>query len=80
MHRRDFDKTKCLFLIKNEKLLEKYNEIWDKVFNDMNKGFDSERVYKERYIKTKIKPYEGKIAIFHGDKYHKMVLNAFVCQ
>ena len=46
----------------------------------MNKGFDSERVYKERYIKTKIKPYEGKIAIFHGDKYQKMVLNAFVCQ
>ena len=29
------------FLIKNEKLLEKYNEIWDKVFNDMNRGFDS---------------------------------------
>ena len=30
-YRRDFDKTKCMsFLIKNEKLLEKYYEIWKK--------------------------------------------------
>ena len=29
--RREFDKTKCLsILIKDEKLLEKYNEIWKK--------------------------------------------------
>ena len=29
---RDFDKTKCMtFLIKNEKLLAKYNKIWKKV-------------------------------------------------
>ena len=30
-YRRDFDKTKCIsFLINDEKLLEKYNEIWEK--------------------------------------------------
>ena len=30
-YRRDFDKTKCIsFLIKDEKLLEKYKEIWKK--------------------------------------------------
>ena len=29
--KRDFDKIKCIsFSIKNEKLLEKYNEIWKK--------------------------------------------------
>ena len=30
-YRKDFDKTKCMsFLIKDENLLEKYNEIWKK--------------------------------------------------
>ena len=29
--------------------------------NDIEKGFDNEPVYNEKYIKTKIKSYEGKI-------------------
>ena len=42
---RDFDETKYIsFLIKIDELLEKYNEIWDKVNNTMKKGFDSEPV------------------------------------
>ena len=32
------------FLLKNEELLEKYNEIWDKVSNIIKEGFDSESV------------------------------------
>ena len=33
-YNRDFDKTKCIsFLIKDEKLLEKYNQILGKVSN-----------------------------------------------
>ena len=36
VYRRDFHKTKCMsFLIKDEKLLEKYNEIWKKVSNNI---------------------------------------------
>ena len=54
------------FLIKNEELLEKYNEI--------KKGFDSEPVYNEKYLRTKIKSDEGKIsAKFQGDKIPKKV-------
>ena len=38
----------------------------------MKKGFDSEPVYNEKYIKTKIKSYEGSINTdFHGDKVPK---------
>ena len=60
------------FLIKDDWLLEKYNGLWDKVSNSMNKGFDSEPVYNEKYLKTKIKFYEGKTnTIFHGDKVPK---------
>ena len=44
-----------LFLIKDNELQEKYKEIWDKVSTFIKKGFDSEPVYNEKYLKTKIK-------------------------
>ena len=57
---------------KNEELLEKYNEIWDNVSNIIKKGFDSELVYNEKYLRTEIKSYERKISTnFHGDKIPK---------
>ena len=52
------------FLIENEELLEKHNNIWDKVSNTIKKGFDSEPVWNETYLTTKIKSYEGKINTF----------------
>ena len=57
------------FLIKDEKLLEKYNQIWKKVSNIIKKEFDSNPVYNEKYIKAKTKPYNGKINTnFHNNK------------
>ena len=72
-YRRDFDKTKCMsFMIKDEKLLEKYNEIWKKVSKIIKKEFDNNLVYNEKYIKTKIKSYNGKISTnFHNNKIPK---------
>ena len=49
------------FLIKDDELLEKYNEIWGKVRNKIKKEFDSEPVYNEKYLKAKLKSYNGKI-------------------
>ena len=46
--------------MKDNKLLEKQIEIWDKVSKFIEKGFDSEPEYNEKYLKTKIKFYEGK--------------------
>ena len=43
-------KLNISLLIKNEELLGKYNEIWDKVSNSIKKRFDSEPVYNEKYI------------------------------
>ena len=44
--RRDFDGTKYMsFLIKDDELLEKYNEICEKVRNSIKTEFDSEPVY-----------------------------------
>ena len=43
----------CLFLIKDDDVLDKYNEIWDKVKNKLNIKFHSMSVY-ETYIKAKV--------------------------
>ena len=45
-YRKNLDET---LLIKDTELLEKYNEIWDKVSNTIKKGSDSEPVYNEKY-------------------------------
>ena len=60
------------FLIKNKKSSEKHNEIWKKVSNIFKKQFDSEPLYNEKYLKTKLKSYNGKInANFHNNKISK---------
>ena len=52
------------FLIEDEKLLEKYNTIWDKVSVDLKKWFDSESVYNKELSKTKIKSYGDEVTKF----------------
>ena len=62
----------CPFLLKDNELLEKYNEICQKVRNSIKKEFDTELVYDEKYLKTKMKSYKGKINItFHNNKIPK---------
>ena len=57
------------FLIKDDELLEKYNEIWEKVKISIKKEFDNKPVYNEKYLKAKIKSYNGKInTYFHNNK------------
>ena len=50
-----------MWLNKNDELLEKNCEIWEKVKNSIKKEFDSKPVYNEKYLKAKIKSYNGKI-------------------
>ena len=66
------------FSIKNNELLEKHNEIWGKVSKIIKKGFDSEPVYNDKCIKTKIKSYEKKSTqIFMTIRCQKKVINTF---
>ena len=59
-YRRDLHETKYIsFLIKDNELLEKYNEISKKVIKSIKKEFDSEPVYNKIYLKAKIKSYNG---------------------
>ena len=43
------------FLIKDDKLLEKYNIIQDKFGSNIKKGLDSESVDRKKYLRNKIK-------------------------
>ena len=44
----------------------------EKASNNIKKEFDSEPVYNEKYLKTKIKSYKGKInTSFHNNKIPK---------
>ena len=53
-------KLNMSFVIKNDELLEKYNEIWDKFSKVMKNKFDSVPVYDDKYLETKIKFFEEK--------------------
>ena len=60
---KSFNETKYMsFLIRDDKLLEKYNKIWDKVSNSIKKVFGSEPVSNENYLKAKVKSNESTIA------------------
>ena len=48
-------------MIKNDELLEKYNEVWEKVKNSIKKECSSEPMYNGNYLKDKIKSYNRKI-------------------
>ena len=46
------------FMIKNNNMLDKYNEIWDKIKNKLNIKFHSKPVYDEKYIKAKVREFD----------------------
>ena len=79
-YRRDFDEIKYMsFLIKDDGILGKYNEIWEKVQNNIKKVFNSKPVYNEQYLKDKIKSYNGNINTnFHKNRIPKED-SKFIC-
>ena len=70
-----------LSFIKNNELLETFNEIWQKVKYSIKKEFDSESVYNEKIQKLKQNLIMEKATqIFTIIKYQKKVPNVFVYQ
>ena len=49
------------FAIKNDDVLDKYNEICDKIKKTLSNKFHSMPVYDEKYIKAKIREFNGVI-------------------
>ena len=47
------------FLIKDDKVQEKYKQIWDVIKNKLKIKFHGLPVYYKKYLKTKVREYEG---------------------
>ena len=70
-----FDSKKTMSVkVSDNKLLKKYNKIWEKISNLLNIEFDNQPVYGDgdKYIKTKIKVYGDRVNTnFQGKKVPK---------
>ena len=54
------------FFIKDDKVWEKYKQIWDVIKNKLGIKFHSVPVYDEEYLKTKVREYDGKVKTKFG--------------
>ena len=60
------------FVIKDDDVLDKYNEIWDKIKETLSIKFHSMPVYDKKYIKAKVREYDCVIKTnFLGDEVPK---------
>ena len=60
------------FIVKDEDIIDKYNEIWDRIKEKLNIKFHSMPVYDQTYIKAKVREFDGKIKTnFLGDSVPK---------
>ena len=49
------------FVVKDDDVLDKYNEIWDKIKEKLNIKFQSMPVHDEKYIKAKVTEFDNVI-------------------
>ena len=81
-YRKDFEETKYIsFLIKDDELLEKHNEIWEKIKIVSQNSFAVNQYTMTNIQKLKQNPImEKSTQLFMIIKYQNKVLNLFVYQ
>ena len=47
--------------IKNDEVGDKYEEIWKVIKNELNIKFHSQPIYENKYLKTKVREFDGSI-------------------
>ena len=56
------------FMVKNDNVLDEYNEIWDKIKKKLTTIFHNMPLYDEKYLKAKVREFSGGIKTnFLGD-------------
>ena len=74
------DEDEC-FKIEDESVSLKYNEIWNKIKKTLSTRFHSQPIYDEKYIKVKVKTFDGVInSLFSTIKLQKKEIVTFVLQ
>ena len=66
------------FLIEDGELLEKYNDVWNKVSNSVKKEFDTKPIYNKKFLKTKKKSYGVETTDFYDKEMPKVGLY-YIC-
>ena len=60
------------FLIKNDEVWQKYEDIWNVIKNKLNVKFHSQPIYENKYLKAKVREFNGNIkSNFLGDNVPK---------
>ena len=49
------------FIVKDDNVLDKYNKIWNVIKNKLNIKFHSKPVYYQKYLKVKVREFDGVI-------------------
>ena len=49
------------FLIKNDEVWQKYEDIWNVIKNKLNIKFHSQPIYENKYLKAKVREFDGNI-------------------
>ena len=49
------------FLIKNSEVWGKYEDIWNVIKNKLNIKFQSQPIYENKYLKVKVREFDGSI-------------------
>ena len=49
------------FLIKNDEVWQKYEDIWNVIKNKLNIKFHSEPIYENKYLKAKVREFDSDI-------------------
>ena len=67
------------FVIKDDDLLDKYNEIWDKLKGELIIKFHSMPVCDEKYIKAKVREFNGVIKTNISDEKENEHYSCIAC-
>ena len=67
------------FKIEDECVFFEYNEIWNKIKKTLNMRFHSQPIYDEKYIKTKVKTFNGVINTLFSDNIIPKEGNHHIC-
>ena len=49
------------FLIKNDEVWQKYEDIWNVIKNKLDINFHSQPIYENKYLKAKVREFDGSI-------------------
>ena len=63
------------FFIKDNELLEAYNDIWSKVSNSIKTELDCGPIYNKKFLKTETRSFESEVTDFHGNEIPKVDSN-----